>query len=284
MSLKLQASNKSATKRFIEICINWQGYITPACLAKQFNYSAATAKRDLQDYKQEHPDYLDYNNSEKAWFATEKFTLHYSHGNLTEFAQFNTELNLIEVDQNERYFDHVLTPPRHINKQIFQQIYKACIKNTRLKVNYLSLKSDEFTTRVIQPHTIVFDGLRWHVRAYDEKNQTFLDLNLSRFSAPINTEQTFEYKRKTKQDDYDWQHQVELILVPDPRLSSIQKSCIETEFKMQNGELRINCRAALVKYLLIKLRIDIWQATPEAQQIILKPECAKQLKPYLPPK
>ncbi|MER2493150.1 hypothetical protein ABS311_14810 [Catenovulum sediminis] len=52
---------------------------------------------------------------------------------------------------------------------------------------------------------------------------------------------------------------------------------------MENGRLSINCRAALVKYLLVRMRVDsVQQSTGEAQQIILEPNCRKQLLPYIP--
>ena len=51
---------------------------------------------------------------------------------------------------------------------------------------------------------------------------------------------------------------------------------------MENGQMTLKTRAALLMYLLQKLRLDQYKPTGEAQQIIVNSDCWKQIEQYLP--
>ena len=62
-----------------------------------------------------------------------------------------------------------------------------------------------------------------------------------------------------------------MILAPDSRLTPAQKAIIETDFGMQDGQLVIPSRGALVQYVLQRYQIDPnkIQAKAAAQQIVV---------------
>jgi len=64
-------------------------------------------------------------------------------------------------------------------------------------------------------------------------------------------------------------------------LNAAQKSIIETDFGMVDGQLVVPSRRALVKYVLQRYQIDPRNLTtnPEAQQIVVTN--LKELKPWL---
>ena len=65
--------------------------------------------------------------------------------------------------------------------------------------------------------------LRWHVRAYCEKNRDFRDFVLSRFRGINDIEGDAAMRRE---DDVRWNSMVNIILVPDSRLTDYQKAII----------------------------------------------------------
>ena len=79
----------------------------------------------------------------------------------------------------------------------------------------------------------------------------------------------------------DWQTWLEVVICPDQRLGPKQRQCIEYDYQMSDGKKVIRTRAALLNYLLQRLRVDIYQADAESQQIIIDPECRKTLQAYL---
>lgn len=54
------------------------------------------------------------------------------------------------------------------------KVTEAIHKGKALSITYVSLSSGE-TTREIVPHTLVDNGLRWHVRGFDRKHCEFRD-------------------------------------------------------------------------------------------------------------
>jgi predicted DNA-binding transcriptional regulator YafY len=126
----------------------------------------------------------------------------------------------------------------------------------------------------------VFTGLRWHVRAFDEKSQEFRDFVLSRFRGSISAEGAAP-DAANPDNDHAWQKNITLQIIPDRRLTKAQQDVVARDYGMQRGVLKISTRAALASYTLHTLRLDIHkiQARPEAQQIELKN--TEEIKPWV---
>lgn len=120
--------------------------------------------------------------------------------------------------------------------------------------------------------------MRWHVRAYCEKNRQYRDFVLSRLRGE--PEPNGKSENVIDQDDV-WNTEVTVIIEPDLRLTSAQKAIIEADFGMLNGQLLIPTRRALVKYVLQRYQIDPtkMEPRPEAQQIVVKN--LTELEPWL---
>ncbi|HBP76889.1 MAG TPA: hypothetical protein DD757_13705, partial [Alcanivorax sp.] len=137
-----------------------------------------------------------------------------------------------------------------------------------VEIEYASLANPEPEFRVIQPHTVVHTGYRWHVRAWCEKNGDFRDFVLSRISDQPELVLPGDCGAE---DDEAWRTRVVVRLGPDPRLSPPQQALIERDYGMEQGELRLETRGALVSYLLQQLRVDspADHRSAEAQQVVL---------------
>jgi len=173
----------------------------------------------------------------------------------------------------------VEAPLRNINPLQIRPILRAIREQLQIDIGYISLSSPNYLDRIIQPHALIFDGLRWHVRAYCNKNGQFRDFTLSRFNGSA----SFEGKAThSAAQDEKWNTIVDVVIEADPRFSDQQKHIIEQDFQMQQGQKIIPTRAALVNYLLRRLHIDSYKNTPEEQQIVLTRESRQAIAPYLP--
>ena len=65
--------------------------------------------------------------------------------------------------------------------EALRPLLKACREGLRLECEYVSFTTPDRETRLIAPHTLIFTGMRWHVRAYCEKSRDYRDFVLSRF-------------------------------------------------------------------------------------------------------
>ncbi|AWB68460.1 WYL domain-containing protein [Saccharobesus litoralis] len=233
----------------------------------------------MEKYKLMNPDCFAYDKLEKVFKATDKFRPQLTSGSIEEYLFFTDHNNFIEDVSTQLSIEKLILPSRNIDPYLVRKIINACRDQERLDIAYLSLKSGDMEARIIAPHTLVNDGLRWHVRAYCEKNKAFRDFVLSRFHSEVD-ECVYKVATHTVKDDNEWNKWVEIVIQPDPRLTSIQRKCIEIDYMMENGVLAIPCRAALIKYLLQRLNLHALHHQPEGQQIIVESNCWQQIEPY----
>ncbi|MCG6202250.1 WYL domain-containing protein [Psychromonas antarctica] len=261
---------------FIETLVWWEGRINTRHLREKYDLSQATAQKILKQYQKMFPENLTYNPSEKAFIVSDSFT---AIDKLNDFSDYLVNISGDDHPSISTSVFEVEAPLRNLNPLQIRPILRAIREKLAIDIGYISLSNPDYLDRIIQPHSLIFDGLRWHIRAYCNKNQDFRDFSLSRF----NGDAIFEGKAThSVEQDKNWNTFVDVVIEPDPRFSDVQKQIIEKDYQMVNGRKIISVRGALTNYLLKRLNIDHYQNTPEAQQIVLSSECRKNIAPYLP--
>ena len=169
-------------------------------------------------------------------------------------------------------------PVRDVKPEVLRPIMLAARQQKRLDVDYVSLNHPDREGRIIVPHTLVYTGLRWHVRAWCEKNQEYRDFVLSRFR---DIPDIMDDSPHGIEADVKWNTQVTLRITADPRLTPQQREVIEVDYGMDQGVLQISTRGKLVPYALRLLHIDpnAVLADPMAQQVVV--ENRADLEPWL---
>ncbi|KPH63431.1 WYL domain-containing protein [Pseudoalteromonas porphyrae] len=265
---------------FIELIIHWEGRLTTNHLQKHFAISRSSASNIIQDYIQFYPQSLRYNSSLKGYEATKDFSPCLIDLDLTAYLKL---ANQGEDTLTWQQFTWLSSPLISIEPHKIRGVLRALNQGLRVDVGYASVSSPEFESRIISPHNLIFDGMRWHVRAYCEKNSGFRDFVLTRFNGECEFEGGAQYDQS---HDTLWQTQLTVVIEPDPRLTPERAHIIALDHQMTkqpNGryQRKITVRAALLLYLLKQLHLDSYQTKPEAQQIILSPTCLEALKPYM---
>lgn len=274
------SSGGNRYKWLIELLAYWQGQINSQDLCLAYGISVTQSKKYLVEYNEIHPQNLKYNRSAKAHLAQELFTFNYINGDVAEYLDWlNSQVNLADVPKsNSITHAELRLPPRAISPQIMRGLVNAVKQKRRIDVEYLSLSKTTAEGRVIQPHTFVKTGLRWHLRGYCEYRGDFRDFVLSRFRG---VPEVMDSATHLREQDPGWNSMVMLRFQPDPRFTPEQKAIIEQDYQMQNGELIISTKAALAQYLIqeMQVRTDSLAKTPQQQQLILVNE--EDLKPWL---
>jgi len=270
--------------RVIETVAWWEGRLTTGHLMQSFGISRQQASKDINTYITEHaPLNLTYDKQLKGYVPTETFTPRFIDDSVSAYLhllfQNNERAEHIEGLKLAYAHTQVLeVPDRSIRPQVLRPLLKACREGLRLETEYVSLSNPEPETRLIAPHTLVNTGMRWHVRAYCEKNREYRDFVLSRFRGEPDLLDKSEHGIDL---DEVWNTEVPVIIEPDPRLDAAQKAIIQADFGMIDGQLQIPSRRALVKYVLQRYQLDHknMDPKPEAQQIVVKN--LNELKPWL---
>ncbi|MGL4318240.1 MAG: helix-turn-helix transcriptional regulator [Pseudomonas sp.] len=259
--------------RLIETVAWWEGRLTTGHLMQSFGISRQQASKDINTYINEHaPRNLTYDKQLKGYVPSKSFK--------PLFIDDSASAYLHLLNQNHERAPHIeglalayahtevlQVPDRSIRPEILRPLLKACRDGLRLEIEYVSLSNPEPETRLIAPHTLVFTGIRWHVRAYCEKNRGYRDFVLSRLRGEP---ELLDSSLDNREHDAGWMTTVDVIFEPDPRLRPAQKAIIETDYGMQDGQLVVTSRGALVQYVLQRYQIDPnkVQAKAAAQQIV----------------
>lgn len=270
--------------RMIEIISLWEGRLTTNHLQNAFGIGRQQASRDINAYIRDYgKDNLHYDRALKGYRPSDHFVPVFTKAVADEYLQMlNTNgefgATFASLAGAGGLTETIQPLNRDLRPQVLRPILQAAREGKRVEICYSSLRNPEPDYRVIQPHTIVFTGVRWHVRAFCERKMDYSDFVLSRISD--NPEITLKGDNGAKGDDA-WQAKVTLEIAPDLRLSEAQKKMIERDFGMTGGMLRLETRGALVNYLLQQFRIENEsdEVPPEIQQISLTNR--QELSPWL---
>lgn len=238
----------------IDFTLLFKGEAVRADLVDRFSIAAAQATKDFTLYRELAPSNIEYDQKLKLHKRGEQFKA------LFDYDVVRT-LATISQGYGDGFNGSVKPPlaceaPYHLNKpslSIVSKVTEAIHKAKALRITYVSLSSGK-TTRQIVPHTLVDNGLRWHIRGYDRKRGEFRDFVLTRIVSAHVIESAVLNEVELKTQDRQWNRFVELELVPHPRIQ--HSEAIELDYGMVNGVMKVEVRAAVAGYLLRRWNVD----------------------------
>ena len=224
--------NQIEKLQFIEIMLYFYGIVSRDNIMKKFNLSSASATNILSKYNQIAPKNLVYNIKLKSYEISQNFKPTFEMQIFLEHIPLYTIPTLNqEIDPNE--IDRVAIISRAI-----QRIHS-------LKITYTSISSGT-SIREIVPVAFANNRIRWHLRAYDRKRESFLDFVFKKISKveQIENDTVKEYEHPNR--DNEWHSFVELKI--KSRMHGLK-------------DVTISVRKAMVGYFLKFWNID---CSPEA--------------------
>jgi predicted DNA-binding transcriptional regulator YafY len=260
--------------RLIEIIALWEGRLTTNHLCQSFQIKRQQASKDINKYNQDiAPSNLVLDRKLKGYRPSPTFTPVFTRGIAEEYllalaSNRDISHNFSTLDLGFHQTEMLHAPMRHVDPQILRALVQAARDGEKIDMGYVSMTSPNEESRIITPHTLVCTPLRWHVRAYCEKNRDYRDFVLSRFRSINGTEGP---SANLKDQDSRWNTEVSIVLKPDHRLTSYQRAIVEHDYGMVDGQHTVRTRSALVPYLIQQLNLDLskLEIKPEAQQIVV---------------
>lgn len=262
--------------QFIEMLAWYTGVVTRSAVARAFGNSDAAATKDLKLYNDLAPGNLVYNHNVFGFVPHESF--HPLFADLSPAAVLPilaTNLAVTSGPYGAEPIYGIATealplPVRLPSRDTLAQITRAIHRRSKLRIQYRSLShQDSVKDRIVEPHTLVDTGLRWHMRAYQEASYDFRDFVLSR----INEAECLDAAAESNmQYDDDWVEYVNLRLAPHVGLDAAQCASLLLDYGASDEGIEINVRRALLGYLLQRLNIDTTpdhSLNPHAYQLML---------------
>jgi predicted DNA-binding transcriptional regulator YafY len=237
--------------RLIEIVALWEGRLTTNHLCDAFKIGRQQASRDISKYKSLfEQDQIVLDQKIKGYKPTPEFIPKFIKGAPGEYLSFLHQQ--LSMDNCFEFFNwgnaecEILNvPDRAVSPNIVRKLIIAARECRRVDVDYFSLSSPYVKGRIITPHTIIYDGVRWHVRAYCEEVKSYIDLVLSRFR---NEPDLMDISNHSRGEDESWNTFVNINFIPNPYLSTAQQEIIATDYNMRDNKLVLNVRQPLIMY------------------------------------
>jgi hypothetical protein len=244
---------------FIELRLYWDGIINRADLVKQFSISVPQASADLARYQELARENIEYDTSSKAYHATAAFTPRFAEPDarhyLTQLLMLADQGIPAEASWLGIVPQHSVVPRlrRRLDPTILRPIVNALHHKCGIYIGYQSMNDPNPTLRWIDPHALVFDGSRWHVRAWCHKRSHFADFVLARVLKILDTRDA----TANAESDREWHEVVDVRLAPSPTLTEAQRRAVEYDYGMENGEMSIRMRLCLTYYFEKHLGLDL---------------------------
>jgi hypothetical protein len=261
---------------YIELMAYYTGLVTRSGVAKAFGISDAAATKDLKLYTDIAPENLIYRHTVFGFVPTTDFrevfadlspatVLPMIEANLTVVGGPNRDNAVFGIPVAS-----LALPNRLPDKAVLAQVTRAIHNQKKLKVSYHSLtKRTADQQRIIEPHSLVNTGFRWHVRAYNEDTFDFRDFVLSRFEDALCLDDAAE---SSAQYDDDWVEIITLHLAPHPKLDENNQTSLLIDYGGKDGMIEVKIRRALIGYLLQQLSVDTTEdhsLNPNKYQLII---------------
>ena len=253
---QLSSINQTQRERLfhIDFKLYFLGTVSRNDIVSRFGIKEAAATRDISLYKELAPKNLEYDTKAKTYIQRESFKSLFNYSTNQALSALLHGYGDDFVTTNQTFVS--VEAPTQLNLpscELLASITRAIHTQQALKIKYRSLSSG-LTQREIVPHTLVDNGLRWHVRGFDRQRKQFADFVINRIENPRLLITNSIIDSENKMADLQWHKLVELQLIPHPALQ--HPDTIAHEYAMVNGLLTVQVRAAVAGYVLRRWNVD----------------------------
>jgi hypothetical protein len=259
---------------FIDFRLFWTGRLNRSDLSELFGISAPQASSDIALYQEMAPDNLGYDRGQKVYLRLPGFKPAMIDEVVDRFLLQIIAVRRGWLKKTDTWFDEL--PPLEVvalqtlptDAAVLQGVLDAIREKAEVEVHYSSMTGSAATRRRIAPHAMASGWGRWYVRAWSAEHNDFRDYALARISSIGDPRP----RSVNPVSDLEWQHRIELELVPNPELDPDRRKAQEIEHKMVDGVLKVPCRLSLAFYLMAEHKLDVeaGKLTPFQQPLVLR--------------
>ena len=252
--------NSRQRLEYIETMAFYTAVVTRSDLVRAFGLSDPAATKILKQYNELTPGNLVYRQAVFGFVPGTSFqpvfadlspavALPLIASNLAAAAMPFAEQSIYGIPT-----DRLPIPQRFPQAAVLAQITRAIKQRKKIEIRYHSLSGrDKLEPRIIEPHALVDNGLRWHMRAYNPRDFDFRDFVLSRV---LGANMLDEPAESSAEYDEAWMDMIPLQLAPHPGLDARQQRILELDYGMTDGIVTLDLRRAMVGYVLQQLAVD----------------------------
>jgi len=168
--------------------LQWEGRVNRGDLVQRFGISPNQASADLKRFAALFPGSLVYDSKAKTYRAGPGLPPATS----ADADALLRDLRLVGeaiIPEDELALASIPAlgmteaPARAASAEVLRCVLAAIRTRAVLRGSYQSFSTPERQQRVLEPHALVFDGFRWHVRSRDAQDGAYKDFVLGRLMA-----------------------------------------------------------------------------------------------------
>lgn len=273
----------------LKTLLKWEGRLNNGRLRELFGLGGTRTSLWIREFRDLHPTWTAWDTKTRSYHATHHVYQDAnkrgasSQENVASLTQYLSLVGISHITQASQVrnplwsaFPDLSAPPA----ETFARISEAIRLGHALEISYRSMREPVPHQRIIEPHSIVRAGRRWHVRAFCTENQGFRDYALGRIEHPKILNVAAEHQIE---DDVAWNTLVYVRLVAHPELTQDQQSLVRFEYFQKTTSRMDTCRGALVSYYVqdVRAATDIKSQHPPEYQLAV--ENIKEVRPWLFP-
>lgn len=233
--------------RLIEAVSKWEGSLSNSRLRDLTGLHTVQVSRLIAAYIEAHPSHLEHDVSAKRYWwrgGAEEGS------SLDEYLELVVGLNRQGRDvapfvHDVRLDFTELAPP------LFAALNEACSSARAVRIEYRSMTNPLGLDRVIEPHSLIHIGRRWHVRAWCRLRQRFSDFNFGRIRSATLLDEPCQSKSN---DDKGWAVLAKVRIAPHRDLTAEQAEVVRAELLGGTARRVLEVRSCLAAYVIQELR------------------------------
>ncbi|MCG7545944.1 WYL domain-containing protein [Pseudoalteromonas sp. MM17-2] len=265
ISLRHLPSAQVSRLTYIEFCLRFLGSFSRADLVKKFGIGTAAASRDIAEYKKLMPNNISDTSSSKNYVLSEQWEPLFNFKSSEVLAQLTGRE--IQSFSHSYISNEILDIIDEPDLNIVTEITKTILSQRVIETEYFS-NSSGISTKTLVPHSYMYNGSRWHVRAFDRNKNRFGDFVISRFLSAKIIEKEAPNTLERKAEDIQWNRIIDLEIIPHPSLEDTRG--VINEFNMVEGVLKKRIRASSAGYFLKSLYVDCARVPTEDKHFRLR--------------
>lgn len=240
----------------------WEGRLGRARVMEIYGLSPVRASEWIRSFREQYPLWTTWDSVQKKYVVTEEAFRGWCEINAGEpsrdngFATYLSQVGIQPASPGEtgQPFWNAFPDFSPPSPKTFSMLRRAIEDGHAVELTYRSFGNPDPHRRVIEPHSLVRAGRRWHVRAYSDANKDFRDYSLGRI---VKVTPLAQKATSHASDDTSWMSEARVVIVAHPQLTSGQSEVVRFEYFQGTASRTETCRGALVPYLIQDLRAAI---------------------------
>ena len=260
--------------RLIEAIGKWEGGISNARLRDLTGLHTVQVSRLIASYLEANSEHFEHEPSAKRyrWKSGATSTV-----SLDEYLSIFVALQR-QGKEAAAFIHEVRVDLTEIPPPVYAILNEACASSKAVEIGYRSMTNPKGLKRVIEPHSLVHVGRRWHVRAWCRLRGRFSDFNLGRIRSASLLDEPAQH---TSVDDDGWSRLVSIRIAPHRLLTSDQAEVVKAELFGGAAKWVVQARSCLVAYVIQELRAATDPGVQRPPDYQIEVANASDLKPAM---